>query len=177
MEALWNSQRMLIDTGASFSIMSKKITPFFNWTPSNVKLLEGFEGSEKMVGFSDLKVTRVGMKMGRFNFSLLNLGHIGIIGMELLDNWGIVIDLPIQVLRCASEAEGCHAIPARHWCSAIKAAEKFSFSSWSHDIKELALGISQVWPKDKLEHSQVNPVIWINGSDPKPQQNDNIKSQ
>lgn len=119
-KVLWHSQRMLVDTGASFSIVSNEMTLFSNWTPSSVKLLQCFEGSEKVVGFSDPQIVRTGMKMGRFNFDVVKLGHIGIIGMGLLDNWGIIIDLPNRVLRCAGEAKGCHIILVRHRCAALK---------------------------------------------------------
>lgn len=47
-----------------------------NWIPNRVKLLKGFEGSEKVVGFSEHKVARIGMETGTFNFDLLNLGQL-----------------------------------------------------------------------------------------------------
>lgn len=59
---------------------------FSNWTPNSVKLLEEFKSSDQVVGFSDPKVARIEMKTGAFDFGLLNLGQLGIIGMDLLEN-------------------------------------------------------------------------------------------
>lgn len=78
-----------------------------------MEVLEGFEGSEKVVDFSNFKVARIGMKMGWLRFGLLNLVGTGIIGMDLLGNWDLIIYLPNRVLRCSDSADS-HMIPAWH---------------------------------------------------------------
>lgn len=167
-ETLWYLQKMLIDTGASYSIVSNEIKLFLDWIPSKMRLLQGFEVLEKMVGFSDLKVTRIGAKTEQLNFGLLNLDGVGIAGMDLLEKWGIIIDLPNRVLRRMDLVERSYTIPARHSCAAVKAAAESVFPDWCSNVKTVALSISQVWVRNKLKCVKIDAVIWIEGSDPKP---------
>lgn len=52
-EMLWHLQKMPLDTSVSYSTVSNEVKLFLDWTCSRMGFLEGFEGSKKMVGFSD----------------------------------------------------------------------------------------------------------------------------
>lgn len=60
-------------------------------------------------------------------------------------------------------------IPASHLCVAIKAAKELKLPEWKDYIKNIAFSIPEVWAKNKLECGRIETLVWIEGSDPRPE--------
>lgn len=60
---------------------------------------EVFNGLASKIGFLEPMPFKIGNQIGRLRFGFEKLSGIRITGMDLLENWGIMADLPTHVLH------------------------------------------------------------------------------
>lgn len=156
---------MLVDTGATYSLISTTKEPFSTWLPVQNAILEVFDGSEQVVVLTDLMEIKIGSQIGEFHFGLL--GNIGILWSDIMREWNITLDFPNKVLRLIRSSEQMTIVPTRHRCEVLKAAETLVLLEWEDDIRLVALSLKQVWAKNKLECGRINTCMEMEGEDPR----------
>lgn len=75
---------MLVNAGATHSLVSIEKEPFAGWEPVQTPILEGFDGSKQRVGFTANKIIQIGSTIGNFCFGLFELNDTRILGSDLM---------------------------------------------------------------------------------------------
>lgn len=96
---LWHCQGLLIDIPATYSLVSIEKQLVSNWALIRTTAQEGFDGSKQRVGFSELKIVKIGFKIRRFCFGLFKMVNVGILGSNIMEQGGMIVDFQNKVLR------------------------------------------------------------------------------
>lgn len=88
-------QRMLVDTGASTSIICTQASPTVRQSKFTFfKILQSYNGKKSKVPFASDITCRIGNMEARLPIGLQDLDGTGILGSDIMRKLGLIIDLP-----------------------------------------------------------------------------------
>lgn len=133
---------MLIDTGATFSLISTKHKNLFG-SPVITRKLQGFNEAKSRVPFSVPVCFQLGTKQGKEQFGFVALDGDAIIGTDVLKTLGLIIDLVNKVLwemrsNKIKALDQPIVIEAGYRLAAIKAIEEIKWPDWPAEVLEIA---------------------------------------
>lgn len=163
-------QVMLIDTGASYSILN--MTPGESGLFQTCEIIEisGPNGQKSSVPFTGPVPFEIGTAKGSEKFGKMEMnGKPGILAISTLTKMGVVVDLANQKLLHCPQSDA-PVIPASHRVMSVKAPELLIHPEWEPRVKRVTEQFPQVWAKNKLDCGQIDTVVVVKGPDPPPQQ-------
>lgn len=160
---------MLIDTGASYSILNISPGEAGLFQTSEIIELTGPDGQKSSVPFTGPVPFEIGTAKGSEKFGKKEMkGKPGILAVSALTKMGVVVDLANQaLLRCPQS--DAPVIPASHRVMSVKAPELLVLPEWEPRVKRVTEQFPQVWARSKLDCGQIDAVVAVKGPDPPPQ--------
>lgn len=162
-------QVMLIDTGASYSILSMTPGEAGLFRTCEIIELTGPNGQKSSVPFTGPVPFEIGTAKGSEKFGKMEIkGKPGILAISALTKMGVVVDLANQALLHCPQSD-VPIIPASHRVMAVKAPELLVHPQWEPRVKRVTEQFPQVWARNKLDCGQIDAVVAVKGPDPPPQ--------
>ncbi|GAB0187988.1 protein NYNRIN-like [Grus japonensis] len=160
---------MLIDTGASYSILNMAPGEAGIFQTSEIIELTGPNGQKSSVPFTGPVPFEIGTAKGSEKFGKMEMkGKPGILAISALTKMGVVVDLANQVLLHCPQSDA-PVIPASHRVMSVKAPELLVHPEWEPRVKRVTEQFPQVWARSKLDCGQIDTVVAVKGPDPPPQ--------
>lgn len=161
---------MLLDTGATMSIICTKAAPLTKQLPiQELKVLESYNGKESTVPFSQPIQCIVGILIVEASLRIQKLDGHGILGMDILKRLNVIVDLPNQMLAQSQNGEGGVIVPVSHRVSALKVPTSLEKPLWELDIAEITDKYPNMFAKNKLDYGKIQAEVMVEGPDPRPQ--------
>lgn len=162
-------QVMLIDTGASYSILNMAPGKAGLFQTCEIIELTGPNGQKSSVPFTGLIHFEIGTAKGSEKFGKMEMkGKPGILAISALTKMGVVVDLANRVLLHCPQSDAL-VIPASHRVMSMKAPELLVHPEWEPGVKRVTEQFPQVWARSKLDCGQIDAVVAVKGPDPPPQ--------
>lgn len=162
-------QVMLIDTGASYSILNMVPGEAGIFQTCEIIELTGPNGQKSSVPFTGPIPFVIGTAKGSEKFGKMEMkGKPGILAISTLTKMGVVVDLANQALLHCPQSEVA-VIPASHRVMSVKAPELLVHPEWEPRVKRVTERFPQVWARSKLDCGQIDAIVAIKGPDPPPQ--------
>lgn len=163
-------QVMLIDTGASYSILNMIPGETGLFQTREIIEVTGPNGQKSSVPFTEPIPFEIGTAKGSEKFGKMEMkGKPGILAISTLTKMGVVVDLANQTLLCCPQSD-VPIIPASHRVMSIKAPELLIHPEWEPRVRRVTEQFPQVWARNKLDCGRIDAVVVIKGPDPPPQQ-------
>jgi len=162
-------QVMLIDTGASYSILNMAPGKAGLFQTCEIIELTGPNGQKSSVPFTGPVPFEIGAAKGSEKFGKMEMkGKPGILAISALTKMGVVVDLANQALLHCPQSDA-PIIPASHRVMSVKAPELLLHPEWEPRVKQVTERFPQVWARSKLDCGQIDAVVTVKGPDPPPQ--------
>ncbi|XP_068023761.1 protein NYNRIN-like [Melanerpes formicivorus] len=160
---------MVIDTGASYSLLSRSLGEAGPFKTCEMIELTGPSGLKSSVPFTGPLSFEIGTAKGSEKFGKMDLkGKPGILALSALTKMGVVVDLANQALLRSPQSEVV-LIPASHRAMALKAPELLAQPEWEPRVKRVTERFPQVWARSKLDCGHIDAVVAVKGPEPPPQ--------
>lgn len=163
-------QQALVDTGASTSLICTKQSPIIrNTNIDHIRTLQSYNGKASIVPFIKDVNCQLGSLQITATIGLQELDNVGILGMDLIKNYGLVIDLPNRCLYKTSEEEevGTIILPS-HRIGSVKACQDIAMPTWESDVQEIVERHLRVFAQHKLSCGKIQQIVSVTGPDPRP---------
>lgn len=162
-------QVMLIDTGASYSILNMVPGEAGLFQTCEIIELTGPNGQKSSVPFTGPITFEIGTAKGSEKFGKMEMkGKPGILAISALTKMGVVVDLANQALLHCPQSDAL-VIPANHRVMSVKAPELLVLPEWEPRVKRVTERFPQVWARSKLDCGRIDAVVAVKGPDPPPQ--------
>lgn len=132
------------------------------------KILEGFNGSESVVPFTQPVICKIHIIVARVTFGLQDLGGQGILGMDLISSMSLIVDRPNRKLVQDKNSRSHEIIPSSHRVATVKALETLKLPQWEKDVADIALKHQEVFARNKLQCGKTSGEVRVDGPDLKP---------
>lgn len=134
------SQSCLINIGVTLLLLRTKETPRLKDLPVRTwKVLERFNRKESMVPFTNPLIFSIRIVKAKSIFGLQALEGNGILGVNIILDFRLIVALPNQVLWQSSESVlELVIIPSAHQIAALKALEELDIPNWDTDVADIA---------------------------------------
>ncbi|CAM2099473.1 unnamed protein product [Caretta caretta] len=163
------SQRLLVDTGTSVSLLCLERDPIVNRIPiQDTKVLEGYAGGNTTISFTIPVTYKIKNVVTEITFGIQRLGGQGILGIDLMRQLRVIVDLPNSQLFQAADCDQYGVTEASHRVSALKAPEGIEKPQWEADVSAIAQKHSGVFASNKLQCGRINAEVRVDGLDPRP---------
>ncbi|PKU48676.1 protein nynrin-like [Limosa lapponica baueri] len=160
---------MLIDTGASYSILNMAPGEAGVFQTCEIIEMTGPNGQKSSVPFTGPIPFEIGTAKGSEKFGKMEIkGKPGTLAISALKKMGVVVDLANQALLHCPQSD-VPIIPASHRVMSVKAPELLVHPEWEPRVKRVTEQFPQVWARTKLDCGQIDVAVAVKGPDPPPQ--------